>query len=132
MVIRWKKLGLIEPIEQEVTTWAGVSADAHERGGRQFDLNGKEIGHIHWNGDLDILFNKKIRDELLRQGRVEEHKWVPDSGWTTFPVDNEEDIPKAIELLKLSYPQKKKRLERVNINEELASLDFTEDILELI
>ncbi len=70
---------------------------------------GKEIGHIHPDGDLDILFNKKIRDRLVENGLVEIHKWVPQSGWTTFHVSGEEHLEKAQILLLLSYLHKLKR-----------------------
>lgn len=74
--------------------------------GREFLWNGNEIGHIHPDGDLDILFNKKIRDVLIKHHLVDIHKWVPDSGWTTFYVNREKDLERAKNLLTLSYLHK--------------------------
>lgn len=34
-------------IEQTVTSWQGVSAQSHRFGGREFNLDTREIGHIH-------------------------------------------------------------------------------------
>lgn len=51
----------IEKIEEEVTKWPGISKLNHRYGGIQFDYDGKEIGHIHGHGLLDILFSKAIR-----------------------------------------------------------------------
>lgn len=110
---RYKKQALIDALEARVTTWPGVSAQAHERGGREFIWNGNEIGHVHYNGDLDILFNKRTRDELLAAGRVEEHKWVPNSGWTTFVLRSDADLNAAEALLAQSLRMKQARAGQV-------------------
>jgi hypothetical protein len=128
----WKKQNLIDKIEQSLLTWLSVSATEHNRGGREFKWKDKEIGHIHWNGDLDILFSKKIRDALLADKKVQIHKWVPDSGWTTLVVNDESDIASALQLLKLSYLQKTKKLDNQDINEELSQLNFSEAVKALI
>jgi len=40
---------------------------------------------------------------LLADGLAEEHHWVPNSGWITFHVRNEEDLKHALWLMRLSY-----------------------------
>jgi hypothetical protein len=110
LTIRYKKQPLLDALEAAVTSWPEVEAVEHERGGREFRYRGKEIGHVHFNGDLDILFNRKIRDELLAAGRVETHRWVPESGWTTFVLRSEADIPAALNLLRESLELKKGRM----------------------
>lgn len=52
------KRGLVKKLEADIISLGGVSSVEHQMGGREFLLNGKEIGHIHYNGVLDILFNK--------------------------------------------------------------------------
>jgi hypothetical protein len=96
-------------------------------GGREFLLNGKEVGHVHYNGVLDILFNKKIRDELLKDNLVQEHKWIPNSGWTTFYSNDESDLSKAEELVRLSlaFHIKRKSLRSIS-KEDIEKLDFPE------
>jgi hypothetical protein len=112
---------LIQQIEDAVTQLEGVTAVPHPRfGGRQFEWMGKEIGHIHWYGDLDILFKKDIHDAMIKEGAAKEHKWVPGSGWVTFAVKTEEDVAHALALLQFSYYQKRKRAEK--------GKDFTEQI----
>jgi hypothetical protein len=39
----------------------------------------------------------------LAKGLAQEHHWVPNSGWTTFHIRNQEDLNHAIWLLRLSY-----------------------------
>jgi Family of unknown function (DUF5519) len=100
---------LINTVEDSIVALEQIQAGQHERGGREFVWNTREIGHIHWNGDLDILFNKNIRTALVQEGIMQIHKWVPQSGWTTFPIENEIDIQTAIDLLRLSYYHKRLR-----------------------
>ena len=102
-------------------------------GGREFLLNGKEIGHIHYNGVLDILFNKKIKDELLKDNLVQEHRWVPNSGWATFYLNNESDLSKAEDLVRLSLAFHLKRKFPDSIaKEDIDKLNFPASIKNLI
>ena len=61
------------------------------------------MGHVHTSGIVDIPFPRAIRDSLLADGLAEEHRWVPNSGWITFHVRNEENLRHALWLLRLSY-----------------------------
>jgi hypothetical protein len=130
-------MNLIQSLEQIASNLPAVSTVPHNMGGREFVWQEKEIGHIHWNGDLDILFSKKIRDVLIAHQLVEVHKWVPDSGWTTFKVKNEKDLEQAFDLLQLSYCQKRKRVvkaeeEVLEINARLDALPFPKAVLDTI
>ena len=82
---------------------AGVLAHPHRFGGKEFRFGNAEIGHLHPNGTLDIPFPRAVRNALLEEGQAEEHRWVPNSGWTTFHVRREADVAHAIELMRLSY-----------------------------
>jgi hypothetical protein len=39
----------------------------------------------------------------LAEGLAEEHRWVPNSGWTTFQIRSEEALSHALWLMRLSY-----------------------------
>jgi luciferase-like monooxygenase len=93
----------LKKLECEISTWHKVSIHPHRFGGREFRLGAAEIGHIHIGGVVDIPFPRSIRDALLADGLAEEHRWVPDSGWITFRVGNEDDLNRALWLLRLSY-----------------------------
>jgi hypothetical protein len=93
----------LEEFEQEVTSWAGVSAHPHRFGGREFRLGDAEVGHIHAGGILDIPFPRAIRDALLDEGLAEMHHWVPNSGWITYHVRSDEDFQHGLWLARLSY-----------------------------
>lgn len=90
-------------LEDEVSTWPNVSVYPHRFGGKEFRFGKAEIGHVHRGGTVDIPFPRAVRDALIEEGQAEEHRWVPNSGWTTFEVRSEADVRHAIELMRLSY-----------------------------
>jgi hypothetical protein len=96
-------MNYVRRLEDEVSAWPGVSAHAHRFGGKEFRFGKAEIGHVHTDGTVDIPFPRGVRDALLEEGQAEEHRWVPNSGWTTFRVRNETDIHQAKGLLRISY-----------------------------
>jgi|SRR5258708_18743919 len=61
------------------------------------------VGHVHLGGTVDIPFPRAVRDALLAEGLAEEHRWVPNSGWTTFHVRDEGGLQHALWLMRLSY-----------------------------
>jgi len=93
----------VKQLEDEVTSWPGVTAHSHRFAGREFRFGDAEIGHVHAGGVVDIPFPRALRDALLAQGLAAEHRWVPDSGWTTFHVHREDEMAHAIWLMRLSY-----------------------------
>ena len=55
------------------------------------------------NGVVDITIPRPVRDALVEEGQAEEHRWVPDSGWTTFEIRGQADVSHAMELMRISY-----------------------------
>jgi len=93
----------LKKLEEAVSTWANISVHAHRFGGREFRFGSAEVGHVHIGGVVDIPFPRPLRDALLAAGFAEGHRWVPNSGWTTFQVRGENDLKHALWLLRLSY-----------------------------
>jgi hypothetical protein len=96
-------VNFLRKVEQELLALPEVSAHPHRFGGREFRFGKAEVGHIHTGGIVDIPFPHSIRDALLAEGLAEEHHWVPNSGWITFRVRNEDDLKHALWLMQLSY-----------------------------
>ena len=90
-------------LEDVVSTWSPVSVHPHRFGGREFLFGDAEVGHVHANGIVDIPFTRAIHDLLLAEGVAEQHRWVRSSGWITFRIRSEQDIPHALWLMRLSY-----------------------------
>lgn len=96
-------MNYLSRLEAEVSAWPNVSVHPHRFGGKEFRFGKAEIGHVHRDGTVDIPFPRVVHDALLAEGQAEEHRWVPDSGWTTFRVRDEADVGHAIELMRISY-----------------------------
>ena len=92
-----------DEIEKKVLSWEGTSLKMHKYGGIQFDVKNKEIGHIHSNGLLDILFKREIKLQLIKEGKVKDHHSFSKSGWISFYIKTETDKKYALELLEYSY-----------------------------
>ena len=92
-----------ERIREEVEAWPNVTAKAHRFGGVEFLVGRREIGHLHGGHLLDLPFPMRVHDELIAAGRVQKHHVLPDTGWVSFPIKNDEDVDRAIELLRLNY-----------------------------
>ena len=90
-------------LEDEVSAWPHVSVHPHRFGGKEFRFGNAEIGHVHAGGTVDIPFPRAVRDALVADGEVEEHRWVPNSGWTTFHMRREGDVRNAVGLMRISY-----------------------------
>lgn len=93
----------LKRLEDEVSTWPNISIHPHRFGGREFRVGSAEVGHVHTGGIVDIPFRRPIRDALLAEGLAEEHRWVPNSGWVTFRIRSEDDLKRALWLMRLSY-----------------------------
>jgi len=90
-------------ITKAVTSWVGLTAAPHRFGGVEYVLGTREIGHIHGDHMVDIPFLKKVRDEIVAAGRAQPHHILPETGWVSFYLRQEEDVEKAIALLHESY-----------------------------
>ncbi len=94
----------LKKLEDEISAWPRISVHPHRFGGKEFLFgSGAEVGHIHTGGIADIPFPRAVRNALLAAGLAEQHHWVPNSGWVTFHVRNEEDLSHALWLMRLSY-----------------------------
>ena len=99
-------------IEREVKSWPGVRTGDTGRGGLQFSYGRVELGHLHGSSFADLPFPKKVRDELIAQGRASVHPPLPDSGWVRRRMDGPEDAEAVIGLFRMNYDRAKARAER--------------------
>lgn len=92
-----------EAIERELLSWPGVTAGTHRFGGREFRVGRREIGHLHGGEVADLPFSRAIRDELVSRGEVSPHHHLPNSGWVSFYLKGEKDIPVVVGLFRRNY-----------------------------
>ena len=96
-------MSIQETIRAEILSWRGVAEQPHRFGGVEFTLGDRELGHLHGNRLADLPFPRAIRDSLVAAGRARPHHVLPESGWVTYEIRSEADIPGAVALFRLSY-----------------------------
>jgi hypothetical protein len=99
-------------IEREVEGWPGVTTSDTGRGGLQFTYGRVQLGHLQGSNIADLPFTKKVRNELIAEGRASVHPPVPDSGWVRKGMGRPEDTEAVIELFRMSYDRAKSHAER--------------------
>lgn len=90
-------------LKDEVSSWPSISVHPHRFAALEYRLGKAEVGHVHFWGDVDIPFPRPVHDFLIAENLAEQHRWVPNSGWTTFRIRGRKDIEHAIWLMRLSY-----------------------------
>ena len=92
-----------EVIIEEVTSWPGVETGPGNFGAVQFRVGRRELGHLHGDTLADIPFTRALRDELLARGEIVRHRPLPDSGWGSRHIRNDDDVRAVIDLLRMQY-----------------------------
>ncbi len=90
-------------LEALLRDWPGLETTPHRFGGLEFRVDRREVGHVHPSGMLDLPFPVRLRRELVSAGRAEAHHMLPNTGWVTFRIRTEHDLPAAVGLLRLNY-----------------------------
>ena len=96
-------MSIADTIKSELLSWPGVAAEPHRFGGVEFQVNHHEIGHLHGSQLADLPFPVRVRNELVAAGRASPHHVLPDSGWVSFYIRGQEDVPKVLELFRMNY-----------------------------
>src|SRR5438270_10064059 len=75
---------------------AGIHEDAFFVGRTMFM-------HIHGRGHCDIRLSTDDQKRVLAEGKARTHRWAPEAGYVTFIVDNDEDLDRAMDLIRISH-----------------------------
>lgn len=108
-VTKPEMLDWVDEIEKEILELPGVTATIHKYGGLQLNYQQKEIGHIHSNGLLDMPLTMKLKNELMKDGRIQDHHSFRNTGWISFYIRSDNDRQYAVSLLKTGYQMRLKR-----------------------
>ena len=90
-------------IQAAVSSWPEVERLPHRFGGEEFRVRNHELGHLHGNRLADLPFPRRVRDELVAQGRASAHHVLPESGWISFYIEQQDDVERAIAMFRLNY-----------------------------
>jgi luciferase-like monooxygenase len=104
--------GMGKEIGREVAGWPGVEERPHRFGGKEYRVNGHEIGHLHGDRLADLPFPVKVREELVASGKAREHHVLPQTGWVSYPIRGDEDVAGALELFRRNYERLTARSKR--------------------
>jgi hypothetical protein len=99
-------------ITATVSSWPGVEVGPHRFGGVEFRVGRRELGHLHGDRIADLPLPRRVRDELIAAGRARPHHVLPDSGWVTASIGDEEGVNNVLELLRISYERAMSARER--------------------
>jgi hypothetical protein len=104
-----RRLAAMEALELEALCLPAVRVVAHRFGGTEFvDRNGRELGHLHGNGLLDVPIGRERAQALLAAGQVRPHHVFPCSKWVSFQIESLADVAFALDLLTTSagFPER--------------------------
>jgi len=94
----------------DLTKWIkeheGVSTKYHKYGGIEFVVNQKEICHIHGDGLVDVILDKKIKEQFIGQNAIEEHHVISGGNMISYQLTKNEDLNLIKKIIKLSYEKK--------------------------
>lgn len=96
-------MSIADLIEHEVTSWPGVTASPHRFGGIELKVGRRELGHLHGSRLADLPFPIHVRARLVADGKAEPHHILPQSGWVSVRIRTAADVPRVLELFRLSY-----------------------------
>ena len=97
-----------EQIAATVGSWPGVESAPHRFGGVEFRVGRRELGHLHGDRIADLPFPRRVRDELIAEGRARPHHVLPDSGWITVSIRSPSETENAVELFRMAYARANK------------------------
>lgn len=86
-------------LEQEILAWPEVTTAHHSFGGVEFRRHGRELGHFHGCGLLDVHLDPDRARTAVAAGRAEPHHVLGASAWVSRWVRGAEDVPGALALL---------------------------------
>ena len=92
-----------EHIASVVRSWPGVEAAPHRFGGVEFRVGRRELGHLHGDRIADLPFPRRVRDQLIAEGRARPHHVLPESGWITVSIASPAEAERAVELFRMAY-----------------------------
>ncbi|MCA9705939.1 MAG: MATE family efflux transporter [Myxococcales bacterium] len=93
----------LQALVRGVSDLADVDVHPTRQRALGFFVGQRELGHVHHRGQLDMAFPPEVRDQLVREGKVDHHRIVHDSCWVTHRLEEEADVPEAIWLLHLAH-----------------------------
>ncbi len=113
-MFRQSRFAAIEELEVEALRLTRVRLKPHRFGGIEFEEHGRELGHVHGHGLLDVFLRRESADSLIAAGLVRPHHVFPHSRWISFQLESTADVPFALELLTMAQTNANQFLDAAN------------------
>ena len=102
-LFRRRRLAAMQNLEQAALRLEGIRLKVHRFGGTEFVADrGRELGHLHGHGLLDVAIGREAAVNLYSSARLRPHHVFPNSKWVSFQMESPDDVPFALELLELA------------------------------
>lgn len=95
--------GVADAIARHVRDWPGVTVEPRGYGFLEFRVGRREIGHLHGSRLADLPFPVRIRQQLVAAGKAAPHHSHPETGWVSFHITGDQDVPAIVDLFRLNY-----------------------------
>ena len=95
--------GAGERIREAVASWPGVEARPHRFGGIEYRYGRKELGHVHGDSLADLPLPRRLRDQVIADGRAEPHHVLPQTGWVSCWISEPDHVEGVIRLFRTQY-----------------------------
>jgi hypothetical protein len=94
------RLKAMEALEARVLAMPGIRCRIHRFGGMEFVQDGRELGHLHGHGLLDVRVSPAEAEAFVAGGVARAHHvFAPRSGWISFQLDTGADVAQGMEFL---------------------------------
>jgi hypothetical protein len=105
MAFLWSRTDMLKEVWQFVQTvgaWHGAVIRPDARG-LCLTLDGVVLGHLGWQGRIELPFGPQVRGHLLEEGMARPDRYRPDTGRLVFDIRDAADIDRAIWLFRFAY-----------------------------
>ena len=104
MALLWSHTDMKEvwQVVQAIRGWRGVAIETDSRG-LSFMVSGATLGHLRWNGRLDLPFGAELGDRLEAEEMASRDPDEPETGRVVFDVRRSADVDRGVWLLRLAY-----------------------------
>ncbi len=107
MACLWSRTSMLKEIwdvVQEVGAWPGMQIVPDGSGlCLALALSGVTLGHVRWNGRVDLTFAPEIRDRLVAEEMASLDPDQPDACRVVLVIRTIADVDRAVWLLRLAY-----------------------------
>jgi len=99
---RTSKLKVVWDLVHAIGDWRDIKFSP-DRCGFSISLGGVTLGHLDWNGRLDLPFGPEMRTQLVEEEMVSPDPRYPGAECVMFNIQSGVDVDRATWLLRLAY-----------------------------